>query len=389
VSILSPLRRLRRFRFWSRWWALLLLVVALSASAGAGAVLTVDHVHSGRLLPGVRVMGVDVGTMRRSEAVAAVRRRLAFLTSRVVEVHVGTDRARVALSELGADGDVEDAVDEAYADVSGVDSIRRAWRFVRGERTSLDIPVAVSPDPRRLTATSRRVADSLDRPAKDAHLEIVDGKVVLDQGVPGRRVEALDVAAALEAVTGSLMQASPLSVEVRASVIPRAVTESDFPVAIVVRIDQQKLDYYEKGQLTHEFPVASGKSGYDTPLGDWSVTEKLVDPSWYNPAPTSWGRGMPAFIGPGPGNPLGTHAIGISSPGIFLHETLGPVGSPASHGCLRMRPSDIQSVFEQVPLGAPVLIMDGPVTYTPDAPPAGAGGAPSGGGATGPAGASV
>ena len=43
---------------------------------------------------------------------------------------------------------------------------------------------------------------------------------------------------------------------------------------------------------------------------------------------------------------------------IYIHGTPDsePMGVPASHGCIRMRNSDVMELFERVPVGTPVLI---------------------------------
>jgi lipoprotein-anchoring transpeptidase ErfK/SrfK len=43
---------------------------------------------------------------------------------------------------------------------------------------------------------------------------------------------------------------------------------------------------------------------------------------------------------------------------IYIHgcPDSEPMGEPRSHGCVRMRNSDIVVLFEQVPVGLPVLI---------------------------------
>ena len=43
---------------------------------------------------------------------------------------------------------------------------------------------------------------------------------------------------------------------------------------------------------------------------------------------------------------------------IYIHGTPDsePMGQPRSHGCVRMRNADIMALYEQVPVGLPVLI---------------------------------
>jgi L,D-transpeptidase YbiS len=45
---------------------------------------------------------------------------------------------------------------------------------------------------------------------------------------------------------------------------------------------------------------------------------------------------------------------------IYIHGTPDsePMGEPQSHGCLRMRNSDVVELFDLVPVGTPVLITD-------------------------------
>lgn len=45
---------------------------------------------------------------------------------------------------------------------------------------------------------------------------------------------------------------------------------------------------------------------------------------------------------------------------IYIHGTpdIEPMGKPGSHGCVRMRNRDVIALFDQVPVGTPVLITD-------------------------------
>jgi lipoprotein-anchoring transpeptidase ErfK/SrfK len=70
---------------------------------------------------------------------------------------------------------------------------------------------------------------------------------------------------------------------------------------------------------------------------------------------------MPAYIGPGPNNPLGTRAMNLSIGGIRIHGTpdSGSIGGPASHGCIRMYMHDAEELFDIIDVGTPVLIVGG------------------------------
>jgi lipoprotein-anchoring transpeptidase ErfK/SrfK len=64
-------------------------------------------------------------------------------------------------------------------------------------------------------------------------------------------------------------------------------------------------------------------------------------------------------VPPGPGNPLGTRWMGLSAPGVGIHGTpdAASIGYSASHGCIRMRIPDAETVFAHVSVGTPVFIV--------------------------------
>jgi lipoprotein-anchoring transpeptidase ErfK/SrfK len=82
------------------------------------------------------------------------------------------------------------------------------------------------------------------------------------------------------------------------------------------------------------------------------------NPTWYNRGST-WAENMPASIGPGPNNPLGTRAMTINGGGVLIHGThdTGSIGSSASHGCVRMSIPDVEALFNQCNVGMPVYII--------------------------------
>jgi len=152
-----------------------------------------------------------------------------------------------------------------------------------------------------------------------------------------------------------------------------AVKSSAFSLVILVRTGENRLYLYKDGQVARSYAVATGRPQFPTPTGQFKVVGKLVNPTWRNPH-SDWSASMPETIGPGPSNPLGTHALALSASGILIHETpdVGSIGSNASHGCIRMRGGDEIDLFGQVPTGTTVVIVNAgtpkPRTATP-APP--------------------
>ncbi|MGE5658747.1 MAG: L,D-transpeptidase [Actinomycetota bacterium] len=125
-------------------------------------------------------------------------------------------------------------------------------------------------------------------------------------------------------------------------------------VHLVLRLRERRVYVYRKDQVQSSYPVAVGKAGWETPTGNFKILQMIKEPSWEHP----WtGEVVP----PGPDNPLGSRWIGFWTDGknvIGFHGTPNPesVGRPASHGCVRMFDKDVQSLFEKVNVGTPVIV---------------------------------
>lgn len=126
---------------------------------------------------------------------------------------------------------------------------------------------------------------------------------------------------------------------------------SDSQFSIAVDRSENKLRLLENGQLLKVYPIATGTEG-NTPLGDFTIVNKLENPTWFNE-----GKAYP----PGaPENILGTRWLGFSKEGYGIHGTTEPdsIGKAVSHGCVRMFNEDVEEIYSMVPVGISVTIAD-------------------------------
>jgi len=150
---------------------------------------------------------------------------------------------------------------------------------------------------------------------------------------------------------------------------------------IIISVPDQRLVIMENGVLVGHYPVSTSKFGlgdtpssYATPLGTLEVAAKI-------------GEGAPLgavfknqhFTGEilppnAPGrDPIVTrilHLRGLEAGNaqafnrrIYIHGTPEEfnIGRPASYGCIRMRSRDVVQVFDAVPVGAKIEIVDVPL----------------------------
>lgn len=136
---------------------------------------------------------------------------------------------------------------------------------------------------------------------------------------------------------------------------------------IVINLAEYRLYYFTEGGV-QVYPVGVGTDDNPSPLTDAEVTMPLESPAWYPPASIraeyeASGEYLPRMIPPGPGNPLGTHALMLSEKGYLIHGTNKQfgVGMQVSHGCFRMYNEDISRFVYQVSKGTPVRVIKEPV----------------------------
>jgi hypothetical protein len=113
------------------------------------------------------------------------------------------------------------------------------------------------------------------------------------------------------------------------------------PVLAVVSLSKQRVTVYGADGRMFEAPVSTGKAGYETPAGIYSILQKKREhySNLYNDAE------MPFMQR-------------LTWSGIALHAGALP-GYPASHGCIRMPYDFAGQLFEMSKKGMRVLVMRG------------------------------
>ncbi len=151
--------------------------------------------------------------------------------------------------------------------------------------------------------------------------------------------------------------------------------------SIVVSVADQKLALVRDGEKISEYKISTSKFGvgdrmgsYSTPLGKLEVADRIG--AGLSVGAVLKGRHATGEVLPVNAqgrDPIVTrilHLRGLEpcnenafQRGIYIHGT--PVerliGKPESWGCIRMRSKDVIALFDAVPVGTPVEIMDEPI----------------------------
>jgi lipoprotein-anchoring transpeptidase ErfK/SrfK len=135
---------------------------------------------------------------------------------------------------------------------------------------------------------------------------------------------------------------------------------------IVVRVSKQASTLTvtsASGEALMHAPVTSGSEHDPLPIGTWTVTSVVRNPTFnYNPD-LFWDADpahAKAKIPPGPNGPVGVVWIDISKPHYGIHGTPEPgtVGHTSSHGCVRLTNWDALRVAAMVGKGTKVEFVE-------------------------------
>ncbi len=309
--------------------------VLVLAVAGFGAAAPAAGVSLAVIADGVEIGEIDVGGLIGAHAEARIERTVA----RPIRLFKGDETWTVSPRRLGATPSIDEAV-------------QRALDARPGEKLRLRVEVRKPAVRRYVAGLDERFA----RPAKDAELVgLANFRPSFTEPKPGRKVDQASMVRLLTRAVRSTYRGG--HIRVKTVPVPPEVTADDFGAIVVIRRSSNQLHLYDGPDLVRTFQVATGEAKYPTPLGEFEIIVRERDPTW-NPPDSDWAKGAEP-IPPGPGNPLGTRWMGISSPAVGIHGTpdAASLGYSVSHGCIRMAIPEAEWLFERVSVGTPVYIV--------------------------------
>jgi lipoprotein-anchoring transpeptidase ErfK/SrfK len=283
---------------------------------------------------GVTVGGVRVGGLMPFQASKAVQKVYAKPLLLVVDAR---RKEELVPAMLGARPNVPKA-------------IRRARVARPGAIVPLDVEVSQARVRRYVDGLGRR----FDREARDARI-VLDGlKPRAVKSEEGRQLKRLATGRTIRTAFATNSRAP---IRLPFAILRPKVDTAELDEAVVIMRGSNRLLFFDDAKVVRWFGVATGQSAFPTPLGNYEIVNKWLNPWWY-PPPSDWAQDSDP-VPPGPGNPLGTRWMGISAPYVGIHGTpdAASIGYSASHGCIRMRIPDAEWLFRRVEIGTPVFIV--------------------------------
>ncbi len=129
---------------------------------------------------------------------------------------------------------------------------------------------------------------------------------------------------------------------------PLSASPKKLPEEIGIDLAKQTLTYYVAHEAWKEFPVSSGKASMPTPQGSFHILNK-VKKAWSK----AYGLWMPYWLGLDHGE-FGIHELPVWPSGY--REGENHLGTPVSHGCIRLGIGSAQYIYDRVATGTEVII---------------------------------
>lgn len=338
--------------------------IALGSVAALLAVLVVgayayDSSRKDQIADGVTIGGVDVGGLEEAEAVSLVRRRLLAPLRHSLRV---TFRGRVwklSGSRLEVRANLRSAVERALEASQAGGLPGRLVRYVSDGEVDEGISPAVSYSEAALNRFVRRVADAVDREARNAGVEASPDSLRVVAGHDGRKLRD-------DLLTRQLKRAildanAPRTILARVQTFQPRITRSEvaakYPSYLTLDRGTFTLRLWQHLKPTREYTVAVGMEGLETPEGLYEIQEKEVNPPWHVPDSPWAGELAGRTIPPGPEDPIKARWMGIfEGAGIHGTEEVESLGTAGSHGCIRMSIPDVEELYDLVEVGTPIFI---------------------------------
>ncbi len=118
---------------------------------------------------------------------------------------------------------------------------------------------------------------------------------------------------------------------------------------IDINLAAQVMTIFEQGASLDAYIVSSGKPGMETPVGNYKIENKAL-----RPFSKGYGLYMPNWMALVPSGKFGIHEL-PEWPGGYK-EGANHLGTPISHGCVRLGVGAAKRVFDWAEIGTPVIV---------------------------------
>ena len=195
--------------------------------------------------------------------------------------------------------------------------------------------------------------ESVQKELEDLNIEIITSSVETPQTVI-HDVQSGDTLGKLAKKYGTTIELIKMRNDLKSNVIRIGQRLSIWMGSFNIFVDKSQNIFMLRNndEIVKTYTVSTGKDVSVTPIGEFIIVNKLIDPVWFN-------KGV--ILPPeSPANVLGSRWMGFDLSGYGIHGTIYPetIGSHETAGCVRMHNEDVEEIFSMVPRGIKVVIVE-------------------------------
>lgn len=129
-----------------------------------------------------------------------------------------------------------------------------------------------------------------------------------------------------------------------------SLEQAEKPLKIDVSLEDQRVYVLDAEDRTvRKFACSSGEEGSETPTGTFTISDR--GKSFYNPSVKEgayyWTRFYEAYL---------FHSLPFDQNEEMEPEEAAKLGTPASHGCIRLEIENAKWIYDHIPVGTKVSI---------------------------------
>jgi lipoprotein-anchoring transpeptidase ErfK/SrfK len=325
-----------------------------------GGLYAYDHARADEIASGVKVGGIPLGGLTRAQAQQRLERDIMRPLERPIVIHHDKKTWKLGPKEARIHADLSAMVDQAVAESRSGDLFSRSWRSLTGKKLNQDLRPTVQFSDAAVIRLIDKVRGSVERPAKDASVKISASGV---SQVPGSEGLAIQASALHRQINAAIVSPTPERTFVARThhTQPKVTTEDlkhRYGTVIVINRNRFRLRLFKALKLSETYPIAVGQVGLETPAGQYKIANKAINPAWHVPnSPWAGKLAGKVIAGNDPTNPIKARWLGVYD-GVGIHGTSddASIGHNASHGCIRMHIPDVETLYDEVPVGAAIYI---------------------------------
>lgn len=333
-------------------FALKVFIFMLFIGVAAGAYLDFTRYFDHKILPRINIAGTSLGGKTLAEAEPIIVQEMVEFDNQGLKFSYTNNAFNPKLSDLGVKIETKDVAQTAMA-------FGRQGTLETRIKENYQLLTRGYTAPMIISINQGKINEFIDSIAPKIEVEVLDRKIkketgeILEEGQDGTSIDKTKLVAAINAKITAGQVGSTIIIPTTTIARAEQQIETIFTPGnyygryIDVNLAEQKMILFDDNKVINEYTVSTGKWATPTPIGTRYIQNKNAR-AWS----PKYGLYMPYWNSIGDG--YGIHEL-PEWPGGYK-EGEAHLGTPVSHGCIRLGVGPAEFVYNWAPIGTPVYI---------------------------------